>query len=111
MRLGEGAVIAEEKLRLYLLAPRLRNDKSGFFAEAGYTQLDWRRLETDLREQILPLEAELSRRTPYGDLYTIKGPLRGPNGRVVQICSVWMAEQATGLARLVTAYPSGELEG
>ena len=61
---------------------------------------DW---VADIREQILPLEAEPARRTPYGDLYTIRGPLRGPSGRLLHI-SVWIIERA-GVTRLVIVYP------
>ena len=78
MKLDASADIAASKLTDYLLAPRARNDKSGFFALAGYTRSNWDQLQADLRQQILPLDAELSSSTAYGDLYTISAPLHGP---------------------------------
>ena len=104
MKLDRHAEISESKLTQYLLEQRPQNDKSGFFALAGYTRNNWQQLEADLRQQILPRDAELSRQTPYGDLYTITGALRGPNREVVQIVSVWLVQPGGG-TRLVTVYP------
>ena len=72
---------------------------------AGYTQDNWGRLQHDLREQILPLDAEFSRHTPFGDLYTIQGLLRGPNGTTLRTRSVWLVEP-DGKTRLITIYPA-----
>ena len=66
VKLDSDAVIAEEKLRYYPLAPRPRNDKSRFFARAGYNQGNWRSLEHDVRQQVLPLDDEFSRSSIYG---------------------------------------------
>lgn len=88
MKLDPGADIPAAKLTGYLLATRARNDKSGFFALAGYTQSNWEQLEADLRDQVLPLDGELSRRSAYGDLYTIRAGPCGPNGMVLRIVSV-----------------------
>jgi hypothetical protein len=110
VRLDPNAVIAPDKIRDYLLAHRLRNDKSRFFGRAGYTQDRWQQLAADLRAQLLPGDAMLSRHTPYGTLYTIDGPLVGPSRTVIQVTTVWIVEAATGLTRLVTAYPSERSE-
>lgn len=67
VKLRSDALIAEEKLRRYLLAQRAKNDKSAFFAGAGYTQSNWRQLADDIRQQLLPLNAEPSRQSKYGD--------------------------------------------
>ena len=72
--------IDNKKVRDYFLAPRKRNDKSKWLARAGYIQQEWYLLEQDLRDYILPLEAEFQEITDYGEIYTIDGPLKDPNG-------------------------------
>jgi len=59
MRLPREAIIAPEKLKNYLLTPRLINDKCRFLSLAGYDRDNWRRLEQDLRTHILTEEARL----------------------------------------------------
>lgn len=58
MRLPADAVIVKEKLTRYLLLPHARGDKSAFLAQAGYVLENADQLLTDLRNQILPFEAE-----------------------------------------------------
>jgi hypothetical protein len=105
VKLNLDAVVSEDKIRRYLLAPRDRNDKSAFFAKAGYSQERWQQLAADIREQLLPGEAILSQRTEFGELYTVTGVLTGPNGGSRRVVSVWIVEHGTGVTRLVTAYP------
>jgi hypothetical protein len=81
MQLPYDAVISPAKLTKYLLIWRDADDKSKFLAQAGYGKENWRQLEIDLRNQILPLEA-VPRDEPnqFGDVYEIRGVLRGVNG-------------------------------
>ena len=105
MKLPVQTAIARRKVTHYLLVWRREDDKSAFLAKAGYT-LDFAdQLLADLRSQLLPLEAELLDAGEYGDKYLICGGLRGPNGRVLRVVSVWMIEEATGRAKFVTLYP------
>ena len=59
--LDPNAVIARAKLTEYLLVPLVKDDKSQFLAQSGYTIENWQQLERDLREQILSLEASPNR--------------------------------------------------
>lgn len=88
-----------------LLVWRQEDDKSAFLATAGYTLDTADQLLADLRSQLLPLEAELLDAGEYGNKYLIHGGLKGPNGRVLRVVSVWMIEEATGKAKFVTLYP------
>jgi hypothetical protein len=97
--------IARRKLTDYLLRHRKEDDKSGFLALAGYTLEDADRLLSDLRTQILPLNAELFDQTEYGPKYRIRGTLTGPNGRVLRVLTIWMKEDATGETKFVTLMP------
>lgn len=50
-------------------------------------------------------EAEPGPATPYGRKYTVRGILRGPDGRSAPIVSVWIVLAGEQVPRLVTAYP------
>ena len=107
MRLPADAAISMEKLTNYLLMELPRGDKSRFLAHAGYTGPEAGRLERDLREQILCLEATPLASRGYGDLYEICGFLRGPNGREVAVRTIWMREHETGIVKFITLIPLG----
>ncbi|NOZ60682.1 MAG: hypothetical protein GXO74_03280 [Calditrichaeota bacterium] len=105
MKLPADSIIAHEKLTSYILAPRKRNDKSKWMAQAGYFLENWRELEHDLRRQILSLDATPIDKTEYGQLYEIKGKLFGPNGRFLSICSIWITKFKSGQTKFVTMFP------
>ena len=100
------AIIAPEKLRDYLLsaAHPIGRYKSAFFRSLGYTQGQWQLLERDLRA-VLSNEAELSAASEYGQKFTVRGALSGPNGRSAGIVSVWIILGGETAPRFVTAYP------
>jgi hypothetical protein len=106
MKLPADAVIAREKLTGYLLRKLPENDKSGFLALAGYTTENRERLEADIRAQILTQEAEFVETTEYGGKYRIRGHLTGPNGRRLQVLTIWLTENATGMTKFITLYPA-----
>ncbi len=108
MRLPQNTLISDEKLTKYLLAPRRRNDKSKWLARAGYLLRNWSILKDDLRRQVLPKDAHLVEDTDYGRIYEIRANLKGPNGRVVAIRSIWMVEPPPGVAKFITMYPDRE---
>ncbi len=89
----------------YLLRWRLEDDKSTFLALAGYTSDHANKLAADIREQILPLEMEPFDDSEYGPKYRIRGTLRGPNGRVLRVVTIWMKEEATNQTKFVTLFP------
>ena len=105
MILPADAIIATRKITEYLLRWRPEDDKSAFLAQAGYTLETSERLLSDIREQLLPLEAELVEETEYGPKYVIRGELEGPNERPLRVVSIWMTEDATGETKFVTLYP------
>ncbi|NEO18727.1 MULTISPECIES: DUF6883 domain-containing protein [unclassified Moorena] len=109
MKLPQDAIIATAKLTRYLLVWRDNDDKSKFLAQAGYSQENWQQLEIDLRSQILPLDATLSDEpNRFGDVYTIRGILVGPNGVELDIKTIWMVEHETQQTKFITLYPDKE---
>ncbi len=108
MRLSASdAVIAPEKLRDYILSPTHPDGraKAAYLARLGYTQADWRRLEADLRAQILTRDAEPVRASAYGQKYEILGPLTGPNGTAAGVRTIWIILASETVPRLVTLIP------
>lgn len=108
VKLPENTIIAPEKLYRYLLVPRAADDKSKFLAVAGYTRENWQVLESDLRQQILALEAAEVEPTKHGTVYEIRGNLRGPNGMTLSVATIWMTELATGQTKFITLFPAKE---
>lgn len=108
MKLSQDAVISERKIKEYLLTTRREDDKSGFLALAGYSLQNWRELERDLRREVEEGDAHLIRTTRYGEIYHIKGQLKGPNGTILDVITVWICLDATGETRFVTLVPDKE---
>ena len=108
MKLPAGSVISERKLREYLLSRRIEDDKAGFLFLAGYTEENWRRLEADLRREIEAAEAELIRVTDYGDMYKVRVRLTGPNGKSLDVITVWITLRVNAETRFVTLIPDKE---
>ena len=108
MKLPFNSIISEEKIRNYLLEWQPANDKSKFLSKAGYTQENWQDLVFDIREQILSREAEFVRKTPYGDMYEIRGILTGRNRVSVKVKTIWMKENKSKNTKFITLFPDKE---
>jgi hypothetical protein len=95
------------KLHGYLLSPThpVGRFKARFFAALGYAPERWPELEADLRSQHLTQDAEPAEATGYGQLFRIRGILKGPNGQSAAVLSVWFIPAAGAPPRFVTAYP------
>ncbi len=105
MKLPPNTVIAPRKITEYLLRLRIEDDKSEFLALAGYTRDNADLLLRDIRQQILPLEADCFEQTEYGPKYRIRGTLTGPNGRALRVVTIWMKDDATNQTKFVTLFP------
>jgi hypothetical protein len=102
------AIIPSDKLRDYLLSaahPDGRG-KAEYLGELGYSQEGFSRLEVDLREQILSLDAQPGRLSPYGQKYEILGPLTGPNRNTAWVSTIWIILTGETAPRLVTIIPA-----
>ena len=104
MIIPKNAIIADEKVRDYLLKPLEEGDKSLFLNGAGYTRAKWWELQRDLRDQILPAEGILQRHTRFGARYVVKSILRGPNGHALPIRTFWENNRIQGW-KFITLIP------
>ncbi len=103
MIIPKDAIIAEEKVRDYLLRLLDVDDKSGYLALAGYTREEYWELLRDIREQLLPGDGKFQERNKYGDFYELLGFLTGPNGRRLGVRTTWVLDE--GIWRFVTLFP------
>ena len=108
MKLPDKSIISQEKITDYLLKWQPDNDKSRFLAQAGYSLDNWQRLLGDIRNQVLPIEAELVRKTAYGDLFEIRGKLVGPNNVSLSVVTIWIKENRSQQTKFITLFPDRE---
>jgi hypothetical protein len=104
---ADKAVIAVEKLQIYLLNPEHRRggSKAKLLISLGYSATDSQRLEADLRAQHLTADVAEESDSDYGKSYVIVAPLNTPSGRSVVFRSVWQIDTGTDYPRLITMYP------
>ena len=80
--------------------------KAEYLGRLGYSQDTAGELDPDLREQILSLDAQPGRPSPYGQKYEILGPLTGPNGKNAWVRTIWIVLTGETAPRLVTLIPA-----
>jgi hypothetical protein len=105
VKIPDNAVIPEEKLTRYLLVPRLKDDKSKYLAQAGFTQANPEDLLTAIRQLITDNEAVEDNVNEYGIFYTVEGNLQGINDRSLAIITVWLQSKYDGSFRFITLKP------
>lgn len=106
MKLPADAYVDPRKITDYLLRRLEDSDKSAFLARAGYTEENPEVLMSDIRTQLLPLEAVDLGPFAFGRKYEIDGELTGPSGVTLQVKTIWAIVSATGQTRFVTLIPN-----
>ena len=103
---AEHAVIAEEKIRDYLLNPShsVGGAKAVWFASIGYTMVNWQDFANDLLRVAQTSEDFIAKSSPFGVKYEVSGELGCPGYRPAVVLSVWIVEE-NDPPRLVTAFP------
>lgn len=86
----ENAVIAEAKVKDYLLSETHEDGKSkaAFFMRFGFLASQWERLADALRQHIQENEVAGTLTTTRGVHYTIEGPLQTPTAETPLVRSV-----------------------
>ena len=102
------AIIPPDKLRDYVLSTTHAEGrgKAEYLGRLGYSQAGFDRLELDLRQQILTLDAQAGRLSTYGQNHEILGPLTGPNGTTAWVRTIWIILTGETAPRLVTLIPA-----
>jgi hypothetical protein len=101
----EDAVIAPAKLTGYLLVPRPADDKSGFLARAGFTLANPDSLLAALRGLAKESEAVEDGMNKFGKFFRVDGAITGPNGRALNVATVWIQSDTDGSFHFVTLKP------
>lgn len=99
--------IPKAKVVQYLLSSthRAGRGKARFFSAIGFQVDAWEALASALRQHARENVVTLSEDTSFGIRYVIDGPLIAPNGRQLQVRTVWFIDEAGQGPRFVTAYP------
>lgn len=107
MKLPDDAVIPREKLTQYLLVPQVKNDKSKFLAQAGFTQDNPDALESAIRHLIRKQDAVQDREDEYGIFYRVTGVLDGIS-RDLKVITIWLYSPKERNYRFITLKPDTE---
>lgn len=104
---ADRAIIAEDKLRDYLLNVDHEHggSKARLFVSMGYCAAGWEHFQRDIRTQHLSVDVLREADTVYGRQYAISAPICGPNGKTVNLRSIWQIDFGKEVPRLITMYP------
>ena len=105
VKIPNDAIIPEAKITQYLLMPRVKDDKSKFLAQAGFTQENPDDLLNAIRELAITTQATEDSINEYGVFYTVDGNLQGVNGRELAVVTVWLQSKDDGSFRFITLKP------
>jgi hypothetical protein len=108
VQISEDANIPNEKLTRYLLVYKVRNDKSQFLAQAGFTTQNPESLRSAIQKLIRASEAVEDRTNEYGTFYEVVGELEGTNGETLFVTTIWLRQQNDGEFQFVTLIPAKE---
>jgi len=108
MKVPPDAIIPFEKITEYLLVPRKWDDKSKFLAQAGFLRDNPELLLRAIRKLAADVDAVEDRTNEYGVFLRVEGEIQGPNGRGLQVVTVWLRWHVGGQVRFVTLKPRKE---
>ncbi len=103
----EKAYISSPKLHDYLLSKThsVGKWKAGFFRSLGFDETNINVLEQQLISIAHSEDVKNVVESAHGMKYIINGTLQAPNGRFVQVQTVWIIDVGQDCPRFVTAYP------
>lgn len=97
MKIPADAIIPDDKLTRYLLVYKVRNDKSKFLAQAGFTQENPEALRAAIESLAESVEAVEDGTNEYGIFYRVEGDLLGINGINLSVVTIWLQRQSDGV--------------
>lgn len=97
----------EHKVKDYLLSVTHPDGmhKARFFMAFGFSASDWEQLALALEALAGDNDLVAEAATEFGQKYRVEGELGCPDGRRPVVCSIWIVETGSSVAKLVTAYP------
>ncbi len=105
---GDGAIVAESKIRDYLLSSShpVGRFKAAFFAALGFSSDNWEVLRDALLAIAVSGDAVPGQQSAFGQKFEVRATLTGPSGRRAEIVTVWMVPAQHDFAHFVTAFPA-----
>lgn len=88
-----------------MLVQKVRNDKSKFLAQAGFTQKNPEVLKAAVQSLAEAFEAVEDRSNEYGTFYQATGELIGANGVNLSVITIWLHRRIDGKFQFVTLKP------
>ena len=100
-----------EKIVDYLLNPAHPDNggKAQFFLSLGFRVNEWQAFASALTQFANTTEVSKRLESPHGTKYTLDGRLDSPDGRTAIVRTIWIVDRGQNAPRLVTAYPSREI--
>lgn len=114
MRLAgaEKAVVSPAKIVNYLLSPthRAGKSKAAFFSAFGFSANQWQVMAEALRCHAMENDVCEHEQNEFGIHFVVDGPMRAPNGLILNVRSVWFIDTNGWTPRFVTAHPLRRVE-
>jgi hypothetical protein len=109
----DNAFIQPAKLIGYLLSEThsVGKSKAKFFRELGFNEENIARLEEELLKVARSHEVAEIITNEHGNKYVIIGAIDTPNGKIVNVLTVWIIDLGQENPRFVTARPFLETKG
>lgn len=103
----ENAYVDLEKIRDYLISEKhaVGKSKAKLFRSFGYNEGNVNLLIAGLVSIVKAEKIKEAIPTEYGVKYIIDGKLKTPDGRLLEIRTVWIINKGEEKPRFVTAYP------
>jgi hypothetical protein len=108
VKIPEDAVIPNDKITRYLLVQKVRNDKSKFLAQAGFTLENSEALIVAIQSLMKISDAVEDRSNEYGIFYQAVGELVGVNGTKLSVVTIWLQRRTDEKFQFVTLKPFKE---
>ncbi|MBD1866609.1 hypothetical protein H6F95_04660 [Cyanobacteria bacterium FACHB-471] len=105
MKIPDDAIIPDSKLIQHLLIYKVRNDKSKFLAQAGFTLDNSDKLRSAIQSLTKSGEAIEDGTNEYGIFYRVEGELIGVNGIKLPVVIIWLQRQIDNQFQFVTLKP------
>jgi hypothetical protein len=105
------AVIPVEKLTLYLLVPRVLDDKSKFLSIGGFSSSNPGALSDAIRTLNEVASAFQFKESRYGTYYRVEGKLMGVNSVNLSVTTIWIKRKIDGKFQFITLVPGRRGKG
>lgn len=104
---NKNAYIPEEKLTEYILSEThaVGKLKAKFFRAVGFDETNVLALKESLLSIASSQEVKDVIKSQHGIKYVLDGKIQTPNGRIVQLRTIWILELDQKTPRFVTVYP------